>query len=109
MRLAIPVDNSRHAQRPPGKPGRNEAFALDELVILAVAIAVLGKVPVILHAPMLHVGRGPDGGIHLTVDLGERLPSLWRKSDRHRFGRVDRAFLRPLLAEADPSRDRSDR
>lgn len=37
---------------------RHEAPARDELIVLAAAIAVLGKVPVFFHAPMLEVGYG---------------------------------------------------
>src|ERR671912_143506 len=50
MRFAVPVDDRCHAQHAPGETGRNEALTLDELIILAVAIAVLGEAPMILHA-----------------------------------------------------------
>jgi hypothetical protein len=56
------VDHHSHAQSPPREPGLDKAPALHELVVLAVAVAVLGEVPAILNAPVVLVGPGLGGG-----------------------------------------------
>src|SRR5918993_4607485 len=109
MRFTVLIDHGRHAQGSPGEPCRNEPLALDELEVLAVAIAVLGKVPAIIHTPVLLIADRLDGCIRLAIDAGERLPGLRREGDPRRFRRVDHALLGSFLAEPDPAWHRHDR
>ena len=53
MRFAAHIITAamRNARR--GRPAATRALAFDELVVLAIAVAVLGKVPAIVLAPML--------------------------------------------------------
>ena len=85
------------ASRDAGSPSRRGA-TLEELVILAIAIAIVGKVPMVHHAPVLHVDHRLDARIDDLVhglDLG---PSRRAQFEGRRFGKIDRAFGREALA-----------
>ncbi|UVF22579.1 hypothetical protein HPT29_025915 (plasmid) [Microvirga terrae] len=72
MPHTVLIDNHRHPQRAAHQTLLDEALAFYKLEVLAVAVAVLGEVPVILDASMLHVSHRLDCGVDLLRDLSQQ-------------------------------------
>src|SRR3954447_13706414 len=104
--VPVAVEHHRHAHRTPGQAALGEQLALEDLIVLAIAVAVVRKVPAVDDAPVLPIGHRLDAFVHLAVDDGERLPVLRGEGEDRGLCEVDPALGRPAPAEVGPGRGR---
>src|SRR5215204_3430001 len=72
--LALVVDHHHHPHRATRQALLGEHLALEELVVLTVAVAVLGQVPAIHHPPMVLVRERLDRRVDVPIDGLDRVP-----------------------------------
>src|SRR5262249_13546545 len=101
--LALEVAHDRDQERLPRPTGLHQHPALEQDIVLAVAIAVVGIAPALDNAPMIHVGHRLAGVVDPLVDALEVLPGLLRKHDIARLERPPVALARQLDTEVGPA------
>ena len=74
--LAFLVDDDRHADGAPWQAGIDKHLALEELIVLAVALAVAREIPAVDDAPVLGVGGRLDLPVHLAVGGRDKRPDF---------------------------------
>ncbi len=92
--LVVVIPDDGHQEGLAREAFLRKKLALLQRVDLAVALAVVGIVPVVGdRSPMFEIRHGLDGGVDLTVDLVHRFPSLRRDIGvrRREYGLI--AFL----------------
>src|SRR5262245_9176242 len=101
--LAFEITHDRDQQRLPWPARLHQHPALEQDIILAVAIAVVRVAPALDHTPMIHIGHGLDRVIDPLVDPGQILPGLLREHDIACLERPAVALARRLGAEVAPA------
>src|SRR5215217_8144269 len=100
------VDHHRHPHRATRQALLGEHLALEELVVLTVAVAVLGQVPAIHHPPMVLVRERLDRRVDMPVDGIDRVPGRLRETNDRWLRRVGGAFAPMPVAEIGPGPQR---
>src|SRR4029078_10174111 len=86
------------------RPARlHQHAALEQHVVFAVAVPVLGVGPLLDDAVMFKVGHRLDVTVDPKIDAGEILPGRSRKHHVARHAWLAGAVIRILAAEIDPS------
>ena len=81
MAFAMRIAHHGHQQGLARHAGIHQQFALEQLQILAIALAVLRIGPPFQHAVMIEIGHLFDGGIDQRIDAVERGPVLAGQRD----------------------------
>src|SRR6185437_6293464 len=102
MTVAFLVAHDCDQQRLARPSGLHKHAPLEQNVILAIAVAIIGIAPALDDAPMFHVGDWLDRLIYPCVDLHHVGPGLGREHDITRLGRLGRALGLVFDAEIDP-------
>ena len=86
------VEDDGHRQGPARQAGPDEKLALQELEILAIALAVARQLRDVDDAAMGEVGDRDDGAVDVGVDGFDEVDQLGRRRDGLRLPAVDPAF-----------------
>ena len=101
--FALLVAHHRDQQRLARPSGVDQHLALQQHVVLAVAVAVRRQRPFLDHAPMIHVGHRLDGLVDPAVDPHQVPPRRLRHHDIARLCRAAAAIVGIVGAEFDPA------
>ena len=101
--LVVLVLDDGHQQRLRREALLGEQLALQQRVILAVALAVGRVVPLVDDAPVIHVRDGFDVLVHPAIDALDFLERLGGQFDIARHGGACVAFALVALAKIDPA------
>src|SRR5215217_4303133 len=96
------VDHHRHPHRATRQSLLGEHLALEELVVLTVAVAILGQVPAIHDPPMVLVRERLDRRVDVPIDGIDRVPGRLRETNDRWLRRVGGAFAPMPVTEIGP-------
>ena len=101
--FALLVAHHRDQQRLARPAGVDQHLALQQHIVLAVAIAVGRQRPFLDHAPMIHVGHRLDGFVDPVVDPDQIAPCRLRHHDIARLRSAAAALAGIVGAEFNPA------
>src|ERR1700722_7440260 len=101
--FVVAVAHDGEEERLPRPAGADQQAALEQRIVLAVAVAVIGIGPLLDRAPVVDVGHRLDGVVDVAIDADEILQRSRGQHDVARRGRVGWALARVSSAELDPA------